>query len=72
MSSEIDNLLQHTDAKNILCVAHGGVLWLYYLRKVEQRNPEDSKYFGNCCVLEFDIDDNNKVTFANIYNPTVD
>ena len=71
-ASEIDNILQNTDAKNILCVAHGGVLWLYYLRKVEQRNPEDSKYFGNCCVLEFDIDDNNKVTFANIYNPIVD
>ncbi|MDY2927736.1 histidine phosphatase family protein [Anaerococcus sp.] len=70
-AKEIDDIISATLASNILVVAHGGVLWLYYLSKAEERKTEDSKYFGNCCILEFNIDDNNDVSFCRIYNPDI-
>ena len=54
--------------ENTLCVAHGGVMWLYFLKR---NHPNDLKgeTFGNCCILEYDVKDNNEVKFARLINP---
>lgn len=31
--STIDDIVENSHAKNILCVSHGGALWVYYLSK---------------------------------------
>ncbi|WP_297280746.1 histidine phosphatase family protein [uncultured Anaerococcus sp.] len=71
ITNSIDDIVSKTDAENILCVSHGGALWVYYLSKVSDKNSDDAKYFGNCCILEFNIDDNNEISFVDIHNPAM-
>lgn len=71
ITNSIDDIVSKTDAENILCVSHGGALWVYYLSKVNDKNSDDAKYFGNCCILEFNIDDNNEISFVDIHNPAM-
>lgn len=68
-SKTIDEIVDNSNAQNILCVSHGGALWVYYLSKVQNRNSDYAKYFGNCCVLEFNIDKDNEITYVDIHNP---
>lgn len=71
-TNTIDEIIKNTEAKNILCVSHGGSLWVYYLSKIKNKTSDDAKYFGNCCILEFDIDEDNNVSFVDIHNPAMD
>lgn len=68
-SSTIDDIVENSHAQNILCVSHGGALWVYYLSKVAEKDNEDAQFFGNCCILEFDISDDNEIRYVDIHNP---
>lgn len=63
----IMNLLDKNN-KNTLCVAHGGVMWLFFLKrnKIEDLNKMT---FGNCCILEYNISDENELFFVRLINP---
>lgn len=68
-SGTINEIVEKSNAQNILCVSHGGALWVYYLSKAAEKNTEDAKYFGNCCILEFEISDDNDIKYVDIHNP---
>lgn len=71
INETIDMIVANSKAKNILISSHGGLMWIYYLSKVKTPSKDDSKYFGNCGILEFDIDDKNKIMFNRAFNPTI-
>lgn len=69
LNKTIDDIVQNSTANNLLIVSHGGAMWIYYLSKVKNPSQEDAQYFGNCAILEFDIDDDNDIHFVKIHNP---
>lgn len=69
LNKTINEIVQNSTANNLLLVSHGGAMWIYYLSKVENPSKEDAQLFGNCVILEFDIDDDDQIHFVKIHNP---
>lgn len=36
--------------------------------QVAEKDNEDAQYFGNCCILEFDVSDDNEIKYVDIHN----
>ena len=53
-------------------VSHAGAMWTHVLSTLD--NPEKDKpgHLGNCAILEYDVDDNNKLKFVKIHEPAKD
>lgn len=54
-----------------LCVSHAGAMWLFFLKR---NNPEDlnGQTFSNCCILEYDVNEENEITFVRLISPSKD
>ena len=69
LNDTIDNIVRNSNGKSLLMVSHGGAMWIYYLSKAENPKKEDAKLFGNCAIMECDIDDDNNIHIVKIHNP---
>lgn len=71
LDDTIKEILLKDDSKSILCVTHSGAMWTFFLKR---NHPEDlnNEPFGNCCMLEYDVNENNELTFIRVVNPARD
>lgn len=67
LDSTISNILAKKH-KTTLCVTHAGAMWLFFLKR---NNLEDlnGNFFSNCCILEYDVDDDDQITFVGLISP---
>lgn len=72
MTKTIKEILEKSDANTILMVSHAGAMWTHVLSTLD--NPQRNKpgHLGNCAILEYDVDDNNKLKFVTIHEPAKD
>ena len=63
----IDSILRNNH-QNTLIVGHAGAMWVYFLKN-NRPDDLDGAQFGNCCILEYDVLDNNEVVFVQLINP---
>ena len=45
---------------------------LYSFNKMIHPDDLKGEQFGNCCILEYDVDENNEVHFVKLINPAKD
>lgn len=69
MSHTINNIVEKSTAKSILAVSHAGAMAIFYLTTLDDPDKNVISPLSNCAILEFDIKDNNKITFNKIYRP---
>lgn len=69
LNKTIDGIVKKSSAKSILMVSHAGAMWIYYLSKAKNPSKDDGKLFGNCAIMECDIDDDNNIHIIKIHNP---
>ena len=69
LNETIDDIVEKSSAKSILIVSHGGAMWIYYLSKTKNPSKNDAKHFGNCAIMECDIDEENNIHIIKVHNP---
>lgn len=69
LNDTIDEIVSNSKAQSLLMVSHGGAMWIYYLSKAENPSKEDAKLFGNCAIIECEIDDDNNIHIVKVHNP---
>lgn len=74
VQTRIDNTIQNIISKNhqnTLCITHAGAMWLFFLKRNEVADLGTNK-FGNCAILEYEIDNDNNLKFVQLINPAQD
>ena len=72
MSRTIKEILEKSSAKTILMVGHAGAMWTHVLSTLDNPQRDKPGHLGNCAILEYDVDDANKLKFVKIHEPAKD
>ncbi len=72
--TRVDDTIQSiikNNHQNTLCISHGGAMWLFFLKHNNIKELNGNK-MANCCILEYEIDDDNNLNFVQLINPAKD
>ncbi len=68
VQNRMDQTIQEIISNNhqrTLCVSHAGAMWTFFLKRNSSEELSGER-FGNCSILEYDIDSHNQLHFVKL------